>query len=332
MSRTKTIPDAKRAQWIAERTLVRTDVTGGRVVVRLGAPEADPDCPHGRDWRCPFEIRGLGDEKIHFARGIETMDTLQNTLRGIRSVLDLSGAPLRWELTEGDNIGFPMYVDQGFGHAFEQRMERMILVEVEKLCRVSHDCLAEVGPRVATLEAKYETHGLVESAKRMLAELQNMNNSASAETTSKARKSRWIAKRTLVCFEHDERRVVVRIGRPEMAPTDAAWRCPFEIIGLPEDIKEFGVGVDSIHALQNALHDIRNMLLASNISMRWEGVRAADPAFPMIIPMGFGRVFEQRMVKMIADKLEERVRPIRERNERRKPVYEPRRKARKKTI
>jgi len=306
-----TKPKAKRPHWIAERTLKRVDTVGGLVVVRMGCPEWPPGA---EEWRCAFEIRGIGDDKIHFAHGIETMDTLQNTLSGIRSVLGRSGIPLRWECMEGDNIGFSKYVDQGFGLAFEQRLERVILVEVEKQCGEAHNCTTNIGLRVAMLEAKHGSHGLLESAKRMLAKAREANESASA--TSKVKRSRWIATRTLVCFEHGDRRVVVRIGRPEMDPGGFVWRCPFEIRGLPEETRDFGYGVDSIHALQNALHGIRSVILASTISMQWEGVKVADPGFPMAIPMEFGLEFEQRIIRRIADEIEERVRPLRERYER----------------
>ena len=312
----------KRPRWIAERTFERLDAVGGAaVVVRMGRPEWPPGA---EEWRCAYAITGLGDDKIHFAHGIETMDTLQNTFRGIRARLERSGIPLRWEMLEGNQLGFPRYVDQGFGFAFEQRMERMILSEVEKLCNEPHDCLAVVGLRVAMLEEKHGKFGLVESAKRMLAEARTANKSTSVTTTPK--RSSWIAFRKLVRVERSDRRVVVRIGRPHIEPTSTVWWCPFEVRGLPEYIKDFGLGVDSMHAIQMALDGIRGVLMASEIDLNWEGVRAADPGFPMVIPMGFGREFEQRIDKMIADKIEERIRPIRERDERR----EAERKARKK--
>jgi hypothetical protein len=314
----------KRPHWIAERRLERRDTVGGIVTLRMGRPEPDPECPYGRDWRCPYVITGLGDDKIHFAHGIETMDTLLNTFRGIRSRIERSGIPVRWESMAGDHIGFPRHVEDAFGLMFEQRMQRMVLCEVEELCNEPHDCLAEAGLRVAMLEEKHGKHGLVESAKRMLAKTRESNKSIS--TTNAPPRSRWIAFRNLLRVDRDDRRVVVRIGRPQIVPTSTVWRCPFEVRGLPEPIKDFGMGIDGIHAIQMALDGIRRVLVMSDIDMSWEGVRAADPGFPMVIPMGFGRDFEQRMYKMIADKIEERVRPIVEREERR----EAQRKARKK--
>jgi len=318
---TKIAPSAKRPNWIAERKLERLDSIGGAVVVRMGCPE----WPSGaEEWRSAFQIVGLGDDNIRFAHGIETMDTLQNTFRGIRSILERSNIPLRWEMMEGDNIGFPRYVEDAFGFGFEQRMQRMVLCEVEKLCNEPHDCLADAGLRVAMLEEKHGKHRLVESAQRMLEEVRELNKSASATITP--HRSRWIAFRNLRCLEHENRKIVVRIGRPQMVPTKTVWRCPFEARGLPENTRDFGYGIDSIHAIQMALDGIRRVLVMSDIDLNWEGIRAADPGFPMVIPMGFGREFEERMGKLIADKIEERIRPIRERSER----HDAERKARKK--
>src|SRR4051812_47288737 len=113
---------------------------GGGVIVRMGCPEWPPGA---EEWRCAFGIVGLGDDTIRFAHGIETMDTLLNTFRGIRTRIERSGIPVRWEMLEGDHIGFPDYVEHCFGLTFEQRMQRMVLCEVEKLCNEPHDCLAD---------------------------------------------------------------------------------------------------------------------------------------------------------------------------------------------
>ncbi len=313
---------AKRTHWIAERTLQRLDAIGGIVIIRMGCPEWPPGA---EEWRCPYIITGLGDDEIHFAHGIETMDTLLNTFRCIRARIEHSGIPVQWEMMEGDNMGFSRYVEDAFGFSFEQRMQRMILCEVENLCNEPHDCLAEPALRVAMLEEKHGKHRLAESTKRMLAEARDVNNSASA--TNPPPRPRWIAFRNLLRAERSDRRVFVRVGRPQIVPTSKVWRCPFEVRGLPaETTRDYGFGVDSIHAIQMALDGIRRVLVMSDIDLNWEGVRAADPGFPMSIPIGFGRAFEQRMDKMIAEKIEERIRPIRERSERR----DVERKARKK--
>ena len=48
---------------------------GGRAVVRIGQPTPDP--LEGGDWRCPFQIVGLGDEAVHEAFGVDAVQALQ---------------------------------------------------------------------------------------------------------------------------------------------------------------------------------------------------------------------------------------------------------------
>lgn len=64
---------------IAEREL---EVGGaGRAVVRIGRPTPDPT--RGGDWRCPFQIIGLGDEAVHEAFGVDAVQALQLCLQMI---------------------------------------------------------------------------------------------------------------------------------------------------------------------------------------------------------------------------------------------------------
>jgi hypothetical protein len=64
---------------IAEREL---EVDGtGRAVVRIGRPTPDP--AEGGDWRCPFQIIGLGDEAVHQAFGVDPVQALQLCLQMI---------------------------------------------------------------------------------------------------------------------------------------------------------------------------------------------------------------------------------------------------------
>jgi hypothetical protein len=135
MASVKTTPKTKRSQWIAERALERRDAIGGRVLVRLGYPEPDPDCPYGNDWRCPYAISGLGDDTIHFAHSIDAIGAIQNAFTGIRSKLVKSGIPLRRPGFREDFIGFPMHVPWEFGFEFYTQVEKVVEAEVEKRMR-----------------------------------------------------------------------------------------------------------------------------------------------------------------------------------------------------
>ena len=119
--------------WIAERTFLRCD-TSRQVVVRMGSPEPYPKSSHG-DWRCPFEIRGLDDDLSDFGFGIDAFGALQNALRAIRLLLLESKVPLKRELTQTNDIGFPMAAPTGYGIRFQRRLERYMETEEKKLGR-----------------------------------------------------------------------------------------------------------------------------------------------------------------------------------------------------
>lgn len=123
---------SKPIHWIAERVFLRRDMPGTRVIVRIGAPEKDEPHP---DWRCPFVIEGLDNDSIRFGHGIDSMNALQNTLIGIRAVLNRSRVRLTWALTKTLDLGFPMTIPTGYGKRFERRLEKMVAVEIEELVR-----------------------------------------------------------------------------------------------------------------------------------------------------------------------------------------------------
>jgi hypothetical protein len=87
---------------IAERELEKADDPASRVLVRIGRPVEDPE----GDWRCPFQITGLGDDTVYAAFGIDSVQALALCLEMIRAQLaDLSrGHRLTW--LEGNDLGF----------------------------------------------------------------------------------------------------------------------------------------------------------------------------------------------------------------------------------
>ncbi len=120
--------------WIAEREYTRLDAPG-RVVVRIGCPEPDPESAPGL-WRCPLQIEGLDLTQIEdlrldkdaplFGYGVDSMDALKNAFRSIHVLLKRHGTPLRWETTQEETLGFPVQVPSGYGVEFDNRMEEVI--------------------------------------------------------------------------------------------------------------------------------------------------------------------------------------------------------------
>ncbi|TKC98532.1 hypothetical protein E8A74_40965 [Polyangium fumosum] len=316
---TMTNAEAEQIPWMAERRLERRDAVGGLVVVRVGHPEWPPAA---EEWRCPYMISGLGDDSIEFAHSVDSIAAIQNALRGIYWTFEQTGIPLRWEGFDddaGNDTGFPMDTDAGYGLAFRQRIERMILDEEAKLAEPT---------REREEQKRREARRKARAAKaRKDPQVRDVNMPAPPRTTSESKRTRWIAERRLARCDAVGSIVLVRMGAPELPSRKNVWRCPFTILGLGDDDSiHFGHGGDSMASLQNALRGIRCTFEQSGVPLRWalQGLEENDTGFPMDTDRGYGLAFRRRMEQMIQAEIEELVRPIRERHERR----EARRKAR----
>jgi hypothetical protein len=70
---------------IAERTLeAKKDKTIGVATVRLGRPIKSADAP---DYRCPYQVLGVGDDSIRSASGEDSMQAIQLALQMISAEL-----------------------------------------------------------------------------------------------------------------------------------------------------------------------------------------------------------------------------------------------------
>lgn len=92
--------DAILGEVVAERELEHARDDSVRVRVRIGRPTEDP--AEGGDWRCPFQVLGLGDERVHEAFGVDAVQALQLCFQMIDATL--IGEPVTW-LGETD-LGF----------------------------------------------------------------------------------------------------------------------------------------------------------------------------------------------------------------------------------
>lgn len=92
---------------IATRVL---DVGGKRVTVVIGKPEKFPDA---EDYYCPYQIVGLGNERVRYAGGVDAVQAMLLALKMIGT--DLCTSPeaqakqLTWQggQSPGD-LGFPV--------------------------------------------------------------------------------------------------------------------------------------------------------------------------------------------------------------------------------
>jgi len=95
---------------IATRTLslLCDDGPPSEVLALLGKPTQTPGYD---DFYCPYQIKGVGTEKVRYSCGIDTFQALQLAIRSLGVELevlnkDLRGR-LRWEGDEKGWLGFP---------------------------------------------------------------------------------------------------------------------------------------------------------------------------------------------------------------------------------
>ncbi len=87
---------------VAERRLNVAGRTDLEVWVRLGMPHPFPGDPL-RNYYCPYQITGIGDEKVRYAGGVDSLQALELALHILPTELDRIRAQhpgLRWE--DGD--------------------------------------------------------------------------------------------------------------------------------------------------------------------------------------------------------------------------------------
>jgi hypothetical protein len=98
-------------QIIAERkfTILGALERGAGVKVLLGKPEKLPDGP---DFYCPFQIVGMGSDKVRCAYGIDAFQAIQLAMTAIgaflKSLSESEEIGLRWEGDESGELGFPL--------------------------------------------------------------------------------------------------------------------------------------------------------------------------------------------------------------------------------
>jgi hypothetical protein len=78
-----------------------------KVSVCIGKPEPFPD---GNGYYCPYQIIGLGDQKVQYAGGEDTVQALTLALKSVGALLYTSAEAktglLSWN--DGGDLGFPV--------------------------------------------------------------------------------------------------------------------------------------------------------------------------------------------------------------------------------
>jgi len=93
---------------VAERRLRLSDDPDREVWVRLGLPQLFPDQPF-RDYYCPYQIVGLGDERVRYAAGVDSLHAIEGALLLLPTELNAlrkSYPGLGWEDAPDGHYGF----------------------------------------------------------------------------------------------------------------------------------------------------------------------------------------------------------------------------------
>ena len=84
--------------------------------------------------------------------------------------------------------------------------------------------------------------------------------------------------------DNNERAISVLVGKPEPARDSAEYQCPFQLIGIGNQMIQIARGHDSVQALQSAF-----ILISANINhlnnelgrkLIWDGGRTGELGFP----------------------------------------------------
>jgi hypothetical protein len=91
-----------------ELTIAEDNTPSAAIAVLLGKPQQLPDSP---GYCCPYQIKGVGAQKVRQICGVDAFQALQLALRTIAVELEVlnkdRGGRLRWECDDKGGLGFP---------------------------------------------------------------------------------------------------------------------------------------------------------------------------------------------------------------------------------
>ena len=109
----------KLGQIIATRELELAG-TKRRVLVRFGRPKRFPD---GQDYYCPYQIVGLGRDRVFYGAGVDSLQALVHALHNIGADLYTSNEAKAGQLTWLDDRNFGIPVSETIADLVPKRRE-----------------------------------------------------------------------------------------------------------------------------------------------------------------------------------------------------------------
>lgn len=93
-------------------TLMGDDNSTSEVTVLLGKPQQFPD---DKNYFCPYQLKGVGDEKVRYMGGVDAFQALHLALSILRVELEVLNKQLagrlRWECDDSGALGFPGFAE-----------------------------------------------------------------------------------------------------------------------------------------------------------------------------------------------------------------------------
>lgn len=81
------------------------------VVLRLGKPQRSPESTEFEEYYCPFQLIGVGDERVRYAAGVDAFQAIELALGLIGGLMGRMGEEhkgrLRWDYDDQGGFGFP---------------------------------------------------------------------------------------------------------------------------------------------------------------------------------------------------------------------------------
>lgn len=95
---------------IATRNILSTETRDRVITVFIGKPRQFPDAT---DYYCPYQIVGLGSEKVKYAGGVDAIQAIQLAMYMIGADLytspEATSGHLQWMGDEQGDLGFPTH-------------------------------------------------------------------------------------------------------------------------------------------------------------------------------------------------------------------------------
>ncbi len=99
-----------------------------RVVAKIGQPQKAED----GHWFCPYQIVGLGNDKVRRAPGVDSFQALQLVMQAVRAHLLLHAPELSLFGAKGE-LAIPKVIPDCFGKAVNEKLERVVEAAMEAM-------------------------------------------------------------------------------------------------------------------------------------------------------------------------------------------------------